>query len=738
MNVRACAAVGVAAVLFGCSDGRSPTPPPPPPPPDSGLDARPVNTACLAPERDPTVAGVTLPRAFPRLAFAAPVALEQAPGDGSRWFVVEQAGHIRVFDDDPAAAAAADFIDLSERVRAGGDAGLLGIAFHPDFATNGRAYVSYVAAAGGTLRAVTSEFTSPDGGLTLDPQSERVLITVAGVSSSRIGGKLDFGWDGYLYIGLGDGGGSRPGRKAQDPRSLLGKMLRIDVDASAAGSPYAIPVGARGNPFAGHPTCHAGGTGAQECPEIYALGLRDPRGWSFDRRTGELWLGDAGEPSGEINLIERGGNYGWDADDAAPCRAPMGGCAAAGLTAPVAKVERGAGAPVTGGLVYRGKRSRSLAGRYVFGDAGGRVAMLAPDRSGGYVVTPLAEAGAMPEPLQISAFGEDEAGELYVLDRRSGYIHRLAVTTDAAGDNVPELLSETGCISADGPGAPPLASLIPFKPNAVLWSDGAAKDRWIALPAGQNIGVQDDGDWDLPNGSVLVKHFRLHDRLIETRLFMRHPDGEWAGYTFHWNDDETEATRVEGGLTVDVEGQQYSIPSEAECMFCHNGAAGFSLGPETAQLNGPHLYPQTGRTANQITPLNAIAVLTPPVGADPPAYVDHSVASESLDARARAYLHINCSICHRPGGPTPALIDLRHDTPLPETNACNALPTRGDLGIPDARIIAPGESARSERLARMSRRDAAGMPPVATNLPDPAGVALITEWIDSLGTESCE
>jgi hypothetical protein len=194
---------------------------------------------------------------------------------------------------------------------------------------------------------------------------------------------------------------------------------------------------------------------------------------------------------------------------------------------------------------------------------------------------------------------------------------------------------------------------------------------------------------------------------------------------------------VSDGLTVAIAGQDYTFPSEADCMWCHNGAAGFTLGPETAQLNGRLHYPQTGRIANQLTTLSAIEVLSPPVGADSPAYADYGDAGNSLEARARTYLHINCSICHRPGGPTPASIDLRHDTPLPVTGACNVAPTLGNLGIPNARIIAPGDSARSELLSRMSRRDAFGMPPLASNRPDADGVALVSAWIDSLNAASC-
>ena len=730
------------AVLAACSDGGDGGTQPPPPPPASGLDTRPSNTACVAPERDIVTANVSAPAAFPALAFSEPVAMLQAPSDGSRWFVLEQGGRIRTFANDDAVAATVDFLDLRARVHHAGEAGLLGLAFHPDFATNGRAYVNYVTQAGGEIRSVTAEFSSPDGGLTLDPGSERVLFSVVKGFTNHNGGHVAFGPDGFLYVGLGDGGGGGdPDGNAQNPARLLGKLLRVDVDRQPGGQPYAIPAD---NPFAGGALCSDGGIGLDSCPEIYATGFRNPWRWSFDGPSSRLWVADVGESSlEEINVVERGGNYGWDVREGRQCFEPASACSTDGLLEPVAEYGRELGAAVIGGHVYRGTQVSALAGRYIFADfESGLIGSLAPDGGGGYFIEQLVRPGATPDgapgPLGVSAFGQGEDGELYVLDYGRGAIRRLAFTQGGGSDHVPDLLSETGCLNLEAAGAPPLLSLIPYGLNAAFWSDGALKERWLGLPDGQNIAVPDDGDWEPPNGTVIVKHFRLGDRLAETRLFMRHPDGGWAGYTYQWNEAQTEAMRVRGGLVAPVGGQDWVFPSESDCMFCHNQATGYSLGLETAQQNGDHAYPQTGRTANQITTFNAIGALTPPIGPDPPAYVDPSDPSMPLDARARSYLHANCSICHRPSGPTPALMDLRHDTPLAATDACGVPPTLGDLGIPDARIIAPGEPDRSELLSRMSRRDAFGMPPIASLAPDADGAALIREWIESLTPASCQ
>ncbi len=677
---------------------------------------------------------------FPNLSFNDPVALLQAPGEASQWFVVEQIGVIRAFQNVPGVSATRAFLDIRDRVfrSTTSEPGLLGLAFHPDYSSNGRAFVNYTASVGGILRSVTSEFTSPDGGLSLDPNSERVLLTIHKPFDTHNGGQLAFGPDGYLYIGLGDGGGDiDPLDNAQNPMRLLGKMLRIDIDSAEL--PYGIPGGATGNPFAGNPRCNADGTGAQNCPEIFALGLRNPWRWSFDHQTGLQWVGDVGQSNyEEINIMVRGGNYGWDIREGPICASGGNSCPSAGFVESAAAYSRSMGRAVTGGYVYRGTQSTNLFGRYLFGDFGsGMIASLTPGAGGTYTIAPHVAPGATPPgasaPLNISAFGQANDGELYLLDYFPGHIRQIVFTGGGTGgDNVPQLLSETGCLNASAAGAPPLLTLIPYALNAPFWSDGASKERWLGLPNGTSIAVQASGDWELPNGTVIVKHFRIGAELIETRLFMRHPDGVWAGYTYEWNQAQTEATRVVGGGTRAVGNQTWVFPSEAQCMQCHTGAAGFSLGLETAQQNRNHVYPQTGRTANQITSLNSISVLSPPVAANPPAWADPASTARSLEDRARAYLHVNCSNCHRPDGGTPGAIDLRHDTPLDQTNACDAAPTAGDLGIANARIIAPGDDARSVLLARMARRGVDQMPPIASNVRDSNGEALISAWIDSL------
>jgi len=342
----------------------------------------------------------------------------------------------------------------------------------------------------------------------------------------------------------------------------------------------------------------------------------------------------------------------------------------------------------------------------------------------------LAAGSNFSTGLQIVSFGEDMSGELYIV-HLGGTLHKI-VPGAGGGRQIPTQLSATGCVSASAP-TQPASGLIPYSPTAPFFSDSAVKTRWLALPDGARIVVENDGDFTFPPGSVLMKNFRLGSTLIETRLFMRHNDGTWAGYTYEWNAQGTDATRVVGGKTVTVNGQTWEFPSETQCLQCHNQAAGRSLGLEIGTLNGNFGY-ATGRTANQLATLNFIDTLTPaltqPV-AQLAAIPDPAGTAPVAD-RARAWLHSNCSYCHRPGGPTQASMDLRYSTAFGATNTCNIAPSLGDLGITNPKLIAPGSAATSIIVKRASLRDSNGMPPLATHQVDTAGVALLTQWIDNL------
>jgi glucose/arabinose dehydrogenase len=301
------------------------------------------------------------------------------------------------------------FLNISGRVLNSGEAGLLGIAFHPDFATNGEVFVSYVES---SQISVISRFHSFDSNLTLDPASEEILLTVIQPQDNHNGGDIHFGQDGFLYIGFGDGGGTQ--ENGQNTTTLLGAMVRIDVDIAMG---YDIPPG---NPFAGNTPSVQGVCGAN-CPEIYAWGFRNPWRFSFDSVTDELWVADVGQGAWEeVDRVELGENYGWNTREGAHCFNPSSGCSTAGLTDPITEYSHSLGNSITGGFVYHGTAIPGLQGHYVFGDfVSGRIWAVPADSPIGTTPTQIADT-----THSISAFAEGVNGEIYVVDY-GGSIHQI-------------------------------------------------------------------------------------------------------------------------------------------------------------------------------------------------------------------------------------------------------------------------------------------------------------------------
>lgn len=358
-------------------------------------------------------------------AFQSPVLALQAPGDGSAWYVVEQQGRVLAFEDTAAVSATRLFVDLTARVQSGGEAGLLGMAFHPSYPTDPRVYLSYTAQVNGELVSRISAFVTRDGGGSLDPASESILLTVVQPATNHKGGHLAFGpLDGLLYVGFGDGGGAGDPWGAigngQSLNTVLGKLLRIDVDGVTSPSvPYRIPPG---NPYAGNSPCSAG-SGSQPCPEIFAYGFRNPWRWSFDRADHDLWVGDVGQNAREeVDRVVLGGNYGWRCREGTLAYNLDCGTNAGTSLPPVAEYDRAAGQAVTGGYVYRGAAIAGLQGRYVFGDFGsGLLWHIAGNQAPTRTIT--ASAGS-PTGLSIASFAEDAEGELYIVDY-GGTLHRV-------------------------------------------------------------------------------------------------------------------------------------------------------------------------------------------------------------------------------------------------------------------------------------------------------------------------
>jgi len=688
------------------------------------LVTRPSNTSCDIPDAPTT--SVELTQVFSGLSFTVPILMLQRPGNDSRWYVVEQGGLIKTFETGDSNTTV--FADLTDRATYGGgtdERGLLGMAFHPDFQTNGQVFLSYVTGNGGQ-RSIVSRYSSPDNGLTITKpafNSEDIILDVSQPDDNHNGGNINFGMDGFLYIGLGDGGGSNDTfLNGLDTQTLLGSMLRVDVDGTpAAGKNYAIPAT---NPFIGN---------AQVLDEIYAYGLRNPWRWSFDSQTGELYLGDVGQSAREeIDIIEPGQHYGWGCFEGSLSNgAYSGSCSGIINNPPIHEYPRSVGTTVVGGYVYRGSNAdlSGMAGTYLFADFGfGTIWRINPGAS---------DVAASLEVLlntgrQISSFAEDNSGELYVLSWSDGQIFRI----DSAGtSSFPTLLSQTGCVD---PASPEItdSSMIPYRINAAFWSDGAVKHRWLALQDGTQIDIENDGDWSFPVGSVLLKHFHLNNVLVETRLLVHHQDSSWGGYSYEWNDAGTDATLRLNGKTKTIDGQEYVFPSSSQCAACHTNAAGNTLGPETAQMNGKQLYPANNNAVgNQISALDNIGMFSSSPGsvaALPKLDDPHNTLVGDND-RVRAYWHSNCAQCHRPGHFIQnADIDFRFDTDWNNINICSHAPAAGNLGVSGAQRLTPGSADESLVYLRMTRRDDDAMPPLGSTLVDDRAAILFEDWINSL------
>ncbi len=340
-------------------------------------------------------------KVFKEVDLQLPVWMEQLP-DGT-WLVVEQRGKIVRFANQPKAKKST-VLDLRDRVKYGGERGLLGLAIHPNFEKNGHIYVNYTTEKPGKLKTRISRFTSKDVGKTFSKESEKVLLSFEQPYSNHNGGQVSFGPDGYLYIGVGDGGSAGdPINAGQDKDTLLGTILRIDVDAKNKN--YGIPPS---NPF----------VKKDGRDEIYAWGLRNPWRFSWDPKTGQLWAGDVGQNAyEEIDIIQGGGNYGWRYREGKHCYKPSKGCPTKGLIDPEIEYSHDVGQSVTGGYVYRGT-IEALQGKYIYADfVSGRIWAYDPERK--------KNEELFDTSFGIASFARDQKGELYFFDYGPGSIYKL-------------------------------------------------------------------------------------------------------------------------------------------------------------------------------------------------------------------------------------------------------------------------------------------------------------------------
>lgn len=704
--------------------------------PPYGLTQRVPNTSFKISTSGSSLASMQLRRVFASLGFASPILLTHAGDNSDRIFVVEQAGIIKVFPNQDNVTSAKTFLDIRSRVTSGGETGLLGLAFHPRYASNGKFYVYYTR---GNLFSRFSEFqvssSDPDAA---NPNSERIMFEVSQPASNHNGGMIAFGPDGYLYIALGDGGGGGdPFRTGQDRTSLLAKILRIDVDTRTGNLGYGIPAD---NPYVGNTS----GWRA----ETWAWGLRNPWRMSFDRVNGNLWCGDVGQGAWEeVDLIVKGGNYGWSIMEGAHCYNATS-CNQSGLTLPVVEYSHSEGISITGGNVYYGPRLPKLAGVYLYGDYGSRKIWGLKYANGSVVENKF----LVDCPSNISSFGEDQAGEVYVV----GLNGRIYVFDELAGSdppgNIPKTISASGLFT-NVTQQTPAPGLISYSVNSQLWSDGAIKTRLIALPDTTKIVFARDEAWEFPANAVLVKNFYLEleagnassRKIVETRFLVKRTTGEqWDGFSYMWNDAATDANLLTASATkkfiikdASAPGgqfeQTYYFPSRTDCITCHTPAAGYVLGVRTAQINKQHVYGNV--SDNQLRSYNHVRLFTTNIGENYTGYPklpDPLDAQVSLENRSRSYLDANCSQCHRTGGSGRVEMDLRFATPLAATNLVNAAATIDNLGIVGARRIKPGAPDSSIVYLRMLNLAQFRMPPLASSLVDKAGSEVLRQWIASM------
>jgi putative heme-binding domain-containing protein len=662
-------------------------------------------------------------RAFPNLTFKAPVALVPFPG-GKRWVLVEEKGGLYTFRNDAACEKPDLFIDLPKEIRGWekidrcrGVRQSFSIAFDPQFDQNRLCYVMYVLGSKDRKKPLEngsriSRFKVTDADPPrIDPGSEEVLLTW--LAEGHNGCDIKFGNDGYLYISTGDGEDpSPPDRRqtGQDISDLLSSILRIDVHKTSDGKPYGIPAD---NPFVGV---------ANARPEVWCFGLRNPWRMNFDRKTGQLWVGDVGWERWEmVYACQKGGNYGWSAMEGPEVCLPDAKRGPTPILPPAHAIPHPFAASITGGFVYHGTKLKGFDGWYIYGDWETRRVFANPVKG-----TALGErVEAARTPARIVGWAEDSDGELLMVDYEGGGLFRLA-PNEAGTRNAdfPRTLSLTGIFSSvETQTASP--GVLPFGVNAPAWCDGAAGERWIGIPGTGTIQLVDKiSDWPResvwPKDSVVAKTLSLEKRKLETQVL--HFDGQsWNGYSYVWNEAQSDATLAPSeGAEIDLGGgRKWKVLARATCMACHNPWPGYAL-----TINGAQL--ETAR----LKVFQDMAILPRKIPMPKP-LVNPYDERASLDDRARSYLAVNCAHCHRFGGGGAAKILLMHDLPFPEMKV-DVRPTLGMFELNDPYVVAGGDPSRSALLFRVSKLGQGRMPHVGSETVDEAGVRLLRRWIAQL------
>ncbi len=674
------------------------------------------------PTNPPSLGGYSLARVFPFDDVILPSAVDWPTGTNP--FEFERFG--RIYELAPTGAR--EVLDITAEVTMRGEAGALGMALHPQFGdgTGPRAFVYVWYNAEGSLQRL-SRFTWDPVSRVFLPGSELKLVEETETRLLHNAGRMQFGPDGFLYFGNGDDLNSAGNHQRID-RALFAGVFRIDVDMRGGTVSHAPPRQPDGghtqgyfipndNPFVGVPN-------AME--EFFALGFRNPYSLSFDRQTGALWVGDVGDTwREEVNLVTSGGNYEWPVREGELVRTTA--AITLGTATPpkftYTHAEQGDLTSILGGFVYRGSALPELAGKYVYTDwPSCRVWALSV--AGATVTRTTLLENQQCNPTGIT---EGPDGELYLM--YVGGISKLV--RDPAPAEVPKKLSET-VLFDDVAAMTTAPGLVPYAINSPLWSDGAAKQRWIAVPQGKEVAFAADGGLEFPIGTMFVKQFDLPPNRVETRVLVVGEDDTY-GVTYRWNDAGTDAELVlEPTDKVVTSSTTWHFPAAGQCWSCHR-AENRVLGFTAPQL----------RRDGQLATLVSRGVFSQSTLASLPAALPQpSDTTKTIEQRATAYLAANCSGCHHPGASYlggEETWNAQFGVPLDDRGLVNAQHHNGPmaraLNLGTAPLIAPGNPARSLLLARMkSTNPDLRMPPLGRNTVDVEAVALIEAWIASMPT----
>ena len=595
-----------------------------------------------------------------------------------------------------------------------------GLTFHPKFEDNRQLYMFYtISARGEDYESRVSKFLL-DESLQLISSSQEILITTGG--GGHNGGDMHFGPDGMLYITWGDLAPPSPPDPefaGQDMSNLASTLVRIDVDHRDPGLAYSVP---KDNPFVNH-------TGVR--PEIWAFGFRNPWKMSFHPSSGEIWLGDVGWEIWEmIYRVEKGGNYGWSIMEGPVPLRPDQPIGPAPISPPTAYYSHIDGVSVTGGYFVTSPRLPELQNAYIYGDyVTGRVWAL--DWDGKRVIRNELIAETRK---QIVTFGQDLKGDLIFLTYPdNGQLYRLVPNTERKqSDNFPTQLSRTGLFK-DVSSEEVSAGVYPFSINAPTWQDGYDSSYWIGLPGkgrmDATIRYRDELPlmrYEKPNNTVLAKTIHENGQRIETQIL--HFDGYWNGYTYRWNEEQTDATLVpKEGLDTTINGKTYRFPARNECARCHGSNFHRPQAFLPGQINKEDQLEQfleLGLINEKFKTMTSMQKLVNPY--DP---------SAPLELRARSWIHSNCSYCHRVSGGAGVTSMFNAAVPDNRMRLLNFIPEKGAFGLENGHLIDPGNPYNSIFYYRIATKGAGHMPMIPTKTMDKTGIQLVHDWIRSLDPE---